>query len=101
MKPRISAALIVITANLMCLTIAAPQLDKIFGQGFFQQLRQERQLAAAASDNDSLEQEAVVVSPGIPDIQDFILSDAVAQFTSRLVNETLSTPDNRYNNISF
>ena len=81
----------------MCLTIAAPQLDKIFGQGFFQQLRQERQLAAA-SDNDSLEQEAVVVSPGIPDIQDFILSDAVAQFTSRLVNETLSTPDNRYTN---
>ena len=88
MKPRISAAFIVVTFNLMCLTIAAPQL------------RQERQLAAA-SDNDSLEQEAVVVSPGIPDIQDFILSDAVAQFTSRLVNETLSTPDNRYNNICY
>jgi len=41
----------------------------------------------------------VVVSPGIPDIQDFILSDAVAQFTSRLVNETLSTPDNRLKNV--
>jgi len=89
MKPLSCAILI---ANLLCGAMAAPQLEKIFGKDFFKELRQERQL----QEDDP---QAVVVSQGIPDIQDFLLSDAVATFTNNLVEKTLTTEDNRLKNV--
>merc|ERR1712226_1162168 len=89
MKPLSCAILI---ANLLCGAMAAPQLEKIFGKDFFKELRQERQLQEE-------DPQAVVVSQGIPDIQDFLLSDAVATFTNNLVEKTLTTEDNRLKNV--